>query len=54
MPAEDKAVTEALDKGKRASLKASSARGANTTDRYALDGFKDALAAIDKSCGVKR
>jgi hypothetical protein len=52
--AEDKAVTEALGKGKRAVLKGTSARGTNTTDTYALDGFKDALAAIDKACGVKR
>ena len=52
--AEDKAVTEALDKGKRAILKGISARGTSTTDSYTLDGFKDALAAIDKACGVKR
>jgi len=53
-PAEDKAVTLALDHGKRAILKGSSARGANTADTYMLDGFKDALAAIDQACGVKR
>ena len=52
--AEDKAVTDALGKGKRALLKGSSARGTGTTDTYTLDGFKDALAAIDKACGVKR
>jgi invasion protein IalB len=52
--AEDKAVTEALGKGKRAILKATSARGTATTDNYSLDGFKDALAAIDKACNVKR
>jgi invasion protein IalB len=52
--ATDKAVTEALAKGKRATLKASSARGTATSDLYALDGFKEALAAIDKACGVKR
>jgi hypothetical protein len=52
--AEDKAVTEALGKGKRATLKGSSARGTATTDSYALEGFKDALAAIDKACGAKR
>jgi hypothetical protein len=50
----DKAVTEALAKGKRALLKGASARGAATTDTYALDGFKETLAAIDKTCGVKR
>jgi hypothetical protein len=52
--AEDKAVTEALAKGKRAILKGVSTRGTGTTDTYALGGFKDALAAIDKACGVKR
>ena len=52
--AEDKAVTDALNKGKRAIIKGVSARGTNTTDSYALDGYKDALAAIDKACGVKR
>lgn len=52
--ATDKAVAEALAKGKRAVLKASSARGTSTSDIYALDGFKEALAAIDKACGVKR
>ena len=51
---EDKAITDALGKGKRAILKGSSARGTGTTDTYALDGFKDALVAIDKACGVKR
>jgi hypothetical protein len=53
-PAEDKAVTEALGKGKRAVFRGTSVRGTGTTDTYALDGFKDALAAIDKACGVKR
>jgi invasion protein IalB len=52
--ATDKAITEALAKGKRASLKGSSARGTATTDSYALAGFDKALAAIDKACGVKR
>ena len=52
--ATDKAVTEALAKGKRAMLKASSARGTATTDIYSLDGLKEALSAIDKTCGVKR
>ena len=52
--ATDKAVTDALAKGRRATLKASSARGTATSDLYALDGLKDALAAIDKACGVKR
>ena len=52
--ATDKETTEALAKGHRAILKATSARGTATTDTYSLDGFKTALDAIDKSCGVKR
>ena len=52
--ATDKAITEALAKGKHATLKGSSARGTATTDTYALAGFDTALAAIDKACGVKR
>ncbi len=52
--ATDKAITEALAKGKHASLKGSSVRGTATTDIYALVGFDKALAAIDKACGVKR
>ncbi len=52
--ATDKAITEALAKGKRASLKGSSQRGTATTDTYALAGFDKALAAIDQACGVKR
>jgi hypothetical protein len=53
-PAADKAVTETLAKGRHAILRAVSARGTATTDTYALDGFRDALAAIDKACGAKR
>jgi hypothetical protein len=52
-PATDKAVAEALAKGKQATLKGSSARGTSTTDTYTLEGFAQALAAIDKDCGVK-
>jgi hypothetical protein len=52
--ATDKQTAEALAKGHHAILKASSARGTATTDTYALDGFKAALDAIDKGCGVKR
>jgi hypothetical protein len=50
----DKLAAETLGKGHRAILKASSARGTATTDTYTLDGFKTALDAIDKTCGVKR
>jgi hypothetical protein len=50
----DKAITEALARGKAATLKAVSARGVATTDTYLLDGFGTALAAIDKACNYKR
>jgi len=53
-PASDKAVVEALAKGKQAVIKGVSARGTATTDIYSLDGFGQALADIDKACGVKR
>jgi hypothetical protein len=53
-PQTDKETTEALGKSHRAILKAMSARGTATTDTYTLDGFKTALDALDKGCGVKR
>ena len=52
--ATDKAVVEALAKGKQAVMKGVSARGTATTDTYALAGFGQALGEIDKACGVKR
>jgi len=52
--ATDKAVTNALAKGKRATIKATSDHGANTTDTYTLAGFGQALALADKACSVKR
>jgi hypothetical protein len=52
--ATDKAVVEALAKGKTAVLKGTSARGTETTDTYSLAGFGQALGQIDKGCGVKR
>ncbi len=52
--ATDRAVVEALAKGKQAIIKGTSARGTATTDIYSLAGFSQALAAIDKACGVKR
>jgi invasion protein IalB len=52
--ATDKAVVDALAKGKQAVIKGTSARGTATTDTYALAGFSQALAEIDKACGVKR
>jgi hypothetical protein len=52
--ATEKAVVEAMAKGKQALLKGTSTRGTGTTDTYALDGFTPMLAQIDKACGVKR
>lgn len=52
--ATDKAVVEALARGKTAVLKGTSARGTETTDTYSLAGFTQALGQIDKGCGVKR
>ena len=52
--ATDKAVVDALAKGKQAVIKGTSARGTATTDTYTLAGFSQALDQIDKACNVKR
>ncbi len=52
--ATDKEVVEAMAKGREAIIKGVSARGTATTDSYPLEGFTQALNAIDKACGVKR
>lgn len=52
--ATEKAIVEAMIKGKQATLKGISARGTATTDTYSLGGFAQALGLIDKACGVKR
>lgn len=52
--ATEKAVVEAMSKGKQAILKGTSTRGTGTTDTYALAGFAQMLGEIDKACGVKR
>jgi invasion protein IalB len=52
--ATDKAVVEALAKGRQAVIKGTSARNTSTTDTYTLAGFTHALDDIDKACGVKR
>lgn len=52
--ATDKAVVEAMVKGRQAIITGTSARGTATTDTYTLDGFTQTLAEIDKACGVKR
>lgn len=50
----DKALVDALAKGKQVVMKGVSARGTATIDTYALAGFGQALGEIDKACGVKR
>jgi invasion protein IalB len=50
----DKAIVESMAKGKQAILKGTPQKGQPTTDTYSLAGFAQALAMIDKACGVKR
>jgi hypothetical protein len=50
----DKAITEAMAKRKQAIVKATPQKGPPTTDTYSLAGFAQALALIDKACGIKR
>ena len=50
----DKTIVEAMTKGKQAILKATPQKGKPTTDTYSLAGFNQALAMIDKACGIKR
>lgn len=50
----DKAIVEAMAKGKQALAKGTPQKGAATTDIYSLAGFAQALALIDKACDVKR
>jgi hypothetical protein len=52
--ATDKAIVEALQKGKQAVIKGSSARGTATADTYTLAGFAPTLGEIDKACKIKR
>jgi hypothetical protein len=52
--ATDKAIVEAMVKGKQAVIKGSSTRGTATTDTYALAGFVQVLGEIDKACKIKR
>lgn len=48
----DQKLVDALRKGKTLVVKGESSRGTKTTDTYDLDGFGQALQAIDKACGV--
>jgi len=50
----DKAIVEAMAKGKQAVVKSTPEKGPGTTDIYSLTGFSQALALIDKACEVKR
>ena len=50
----DKTVVETMAKGKQAVVKGNPQKGRPTTDTYSLAGFAQALAMIDKACGVKR
>ena len=50
----DKTIVDALAHGKEAIVKGTPQKGSPTTDTYSLAGFAQALALIDKACGVKR
>ncbi|HXO91627.1 MAG TPA: invasion associated locus B family protein [Stellaceae bacterium] len=50
----DKAIVEAMAKGTQAVIKGTPQKGPPTNDTYALAGFAQALAMIDKACGIKR
>jgi hypothetical protein len=50
----DKAIVEAMTKGKQAVVKGTPRNGLPTTDTYPLAGFTQALAMIDKACDIKR
>jgi hypothetical protein len=50
----DKTIVEAMAKGKQAILNGTPQKGKPTTDTYSLAGFAQALAMIDKACGIKR
>lgn len=50
----DKTIVEAMAKGQQAIVKGIPQKGRPTTDTYSLAGFAQALAMIDKACGVKR
>lgn len=50
--ATDQKLVDALRKGKTLVVRGESSRGTKTTDTYDLDGFGQALQAIDKACGM--
>jgi hypothetical protein len=49
-PAEEAQVVGAMGKAQSLVVKASSVRGNQSTDRYSLNGFADALARVRKEC----
>jgi hypothetical protein len=51
--ASDKAMVQAMIRGKSMTVKGTSARGTPTTDTYSLGGFTKAYNAIDKACGAQ-
>jgi Invasion associated locus B (IalB) protein len=53
-PELDKAIVEAMAKGRQVVVKGTSQKGAAITDTYSLAGFAGALAMIDKACEIKR
>lgn len=50
----DGAIIGAMIKGRDVTIRAVPAKGGAVTDSVPLSGFGDALAAIDKACGIKR
>ena len=50
----DKAIVNAMMKGRELSLHATPAKGAALTGTVSLTGFGEALVAIDKACSIKR
>lgn len=50
----DKTIVEAMAKGKQAVVKVIPQKGQPMTDTYSLAGFTQALAMIDKTCGINR
>ena len=49
----DKALVQALIKGATLAVKATPARGPESTDSFSLSGFGRAHQAINQACGVK-
>jgi hypothetical protein len=50
----DKAIVEAMAKGKQAMVKGVPRKGQSTADTYSLAGFAQMLALIDTACDIKR